>query len=622
MDTACHRFFNTPELLSLLASTLCSVELAKLCRCSRKFNREFTPSLYKTLYVSGRYMIRGQTILSSMPFLVALGRNIRHVRALGMGPVELVFYYNCILAFADLQWPRSDSPPTTSSLPNWIPPADPRTCQILPLTPVTNLQHLSLENNLLSGRNYPFQLLSADNDQAVLAIFCWLIHLNPRLKYLQTRDDLTVDLAGCRLLAKAISRLSELTELDLSITCDYDIHFQVGSSIFFHCRPSIRKFELFLGEPYEDDGIKRWKLDDVSECQLDGGEQEGEPLTNLEELKCWNFEEGAAMDDILAIFARCPNVKKLIIPALSRDYDHNAIGTFIGKECPLLQSLCCGANDVRTEVVGPLAIRIMETLPAQQLENFTFYGKIFPLSKSTFTRPLQQHSTTLQKISIVHADHLTSISLGPIFERCVNIKVLDIQCHPWSNTGLYATLTDLLERPWTSVKLTHLTLGISGCELPVDPTDNQPYYNRPTPIALSKAETDHFSRLEELYRRLGTLVELTHLNLEMVAVDAESELLAQRLQCFPALMSVGDVKTGRPGYLRHLKGLKKLQSFHGSIRADTAESKNTVGLEECRWVLSHWPKVIFINFFVGSANVRRPFRWLQAQNGRLRISSV
>ncbi|KAK3841308.1 MAG: hypothetical protein J3R72DRAFT_445851, partial [Linnemannia gamsii] len=628
MNTACQQFFNTPELLGLLASVLESAELAKLCQCSRRFNRELAPSLFKNINISCSYMLQGQTILSSMPFLTAFGRNIHHTRALGIGPIELVFYYNCILAFADLQWPRSDSPATPSSLPNWLPPADPQKCQILPLTPATNLQSLCLMDNLVSGRSLQFQLLSADNEQAVTVIFCWLILLNPRLRYLESHHDPIVDLSVCRLLGKVISGLAELMELDLTVACDDDMRFQVGSTIFYHCGPLIRKFKLLLRKAYYDIWYPRWKLSDVAgDADWMVENRKKEPLTNLEELKCWAFDEGVATEDILAIFARCPNIKKLDIPALSNDSDHNAIGNFIGKECPQLRSLCCGAIDVKTEVAGLLAIRIMETLPAQQLENLSFYGTIFPLSTSSFTRPLQQHSTTLHTISIVQVNHLTSISLSPVFESCVNIKVLDIRYHPKLKTGLYVTLTDLLEGPWTLLKLTYLTLGICGCKLPYDYyMDHEPYYSRPTPIVLSKEETDHFSRLEELYRRLGTLVELTHLTLEMVAVDAEEEWFVVDADDdffveepnFPALMSLGDVKTGRPGYLTLLKDLKKLEFFSGSIGGDTTEFLMTVSLEECSWVLTHWPKISCIKCFDTKADVRNAFEWLRAQKEGLR----
>ncbi|KAG0271739.1 hypothetical protein BGZ97_011171, partial [Linnemannia gamsii] len=123
-------------------------------------------------------------------------------------------------------------------------------------------------------------------------------------------------------------------------------------------------------------------------------------------------------------------------------------------------------------------------------------------------------------------------------------------------TGLFATLFDVLERPWNTSKLVKLSLAISGCELPVESEEQQPYYDRSTPISLSKAETDHFARLEELYRRVGLLVELEYLNLEMVILDAEGRIntaLMNKRRNFPAMLTFGDPKTGRPGYLRLLQ---------------------------------------------------------------------
>ncbi|KAF9135289.1 hypothetical protein BGW39_003714 [Mortierella sp. 14UC] len=543
MDTACHRFFDIPELLAHLASILESPELATLCRCNREFNSELTPQLYRNLYISGSYTVQGQSMLAYMPWLVAIGRNIHHTRTLGIGPVELVFYYNCILAFEGLQRPHSDSPATSSSLYRWLPPADPRTSQVLPVAPATNLQRLCLTELDRCG---PWEPAGVDNDQARLAIFCWLISLNPRLRYLKTHYEPIMDLTGCRLLAKAIFGLSELTVLDLTLSYREDLPFQFGATIFFHCCPSIRKFKLAFREEYDkDDEDTWWKLGDVAgdtNWMIESKKQE--PLPSLEELSLWYFTEEVATDEILSIFARCPNIKNLEIPLLFDDCDHDAIGKFIGKVCPQLRSLCCGSTDEGTAVDGPLALRIMEALPAQQLENMTFYGMVL-------------------------TDGTASILLGPILEECVNLKVLDIPYNRYQKTGLYTTLADLLERPWNCTKLDTLTLSITGCELPVDPK-SQPYYTRPAPIELSQVETDHFARLEEFYRRLGTLTKLEYLHLEMVTLDAESQMVTTKTpKCFPALISLGDPKTGRPGYLRLLGNLTKLRHFRGSIKIRT-----------------------------------------------------
>ncbi|KAF9909762.1 hypothetical protein EC991_008085 [Linnemannia zychae] len=628
-DTASYRFFDIPELLSHLASTLESPELAALCRCNRRFNSELTPSLYKSIHISGNYMVRGQSILSYTPCLVALGRNIHHTRNFGIGPVELIIYYNCILAFEGLRESHSNSPAilsylprwlppaSSSSLPRWLPPADPFIPEVLPLAPATNLQHLCLAD---ISHAFHYKPAGAINDQAMLAILCWLISLNPRLRHLETHYEPKVELAGCRLLAKAVFGLSELTTLDLTLSCPEGQGFQFGSAIFFHCCPSIQKFKLDLTEYFSNDGDDDdntwWKLSNVvrdADWMVEAKKQES--LPSLKELSLWYFGEGIATDDILAIFAHCPNITKLEVPVLFDDYDHNVIGKFIGKECTQLRSLSCGSVDGDDNVDGPLALQIMETLPAQQLESINFYGLIDPLSPITFTHPLRRHSTTLHTIRIQMAGGSTNILLSPIFEECVNLKVLDIPYNCLHIIGLYATLTDLLARPWNSSKLKYLNLGISGCELPIGP-ESQPYYARPAPIILSQVETDQFGRLEEFYRRLGSLTELEYLSLRMLTLDDEGELdTTGDPTCFPALMSVGDLKTGRPGYLKLLEGLKELRHLLGSIRVDTAESKKTVGMEECLWINSHWPKLQSISCFKNKRTVTKPFKWLQAQRG-------
>lgn len=84
----------------------------------------------------------------------------------------------------------------------------------------------------------------------------------------------------------------------------------------------------------------------------------------------------------------------------------------------------------------------------------------------------------------------------------------------------YITFDDALRNPWSCTKLIRLNLGISGCMLPVE-FGVKPYYRRPTPITLTKVETQHFSRLENLYRQIGSLTALQELNLRMVSLGED-----------------------------------------------------------------------------------------------------
>lgn len=73
-------------------------------------------------------------------------------------------------------------------------------------------------------------------------------------------------------------------------------------------------------------------------------------------------------------------------------------------------------------------------------------------------------------------------------------------------------------------------------------------------------------------------------------------------------------KTGRPGYLHHLGGLKKLEKLLGSVRVSTPEAKATIGMNEAARMEHHWPALNTALFFrMGEGEMSEPFLWLQQQ---------
>ncbi|KAK3831794.1 MAG: hypothetical protein JOS17DRAFT_790569 [Linnemannia elongata] len=106
METARDRFFNTPELLNLVTTTLGPTDISRLCRTSPRIHESCTSSLYRDLYISGCY--RRDT--SPEPILVN----------------------------------RHASSAVTTPVTHWLPPEDYRFCRIVPVPPITNLQSLEL----------------------------------------------------------------------------------------------------------------------------------------------------------------------------------------------------------------------------------------------------------------------------------------------------------------------------------------------------------------------------------------------------------------------------------------------------------------------------------------------
>ncbi|KAG0061635.1 hypothetical protein BGZ90_003469 [Linnemannia elongata] len=177
-----------------------------------------------------------------------------------------------------------------------------------------------------------------------------------------------------------------------------------------------------------------------------------------------------------------------------------------------------------------------------------------------------------------------TVDLAAMFAHCPNLKKFDAHL-PISNQTLDVEAVarrrvpglryNAMEYPWTCAKLTHLALGISGCEVPEEP-GVEPYHRRPTPIILTADETRHFSRLEDLYRRIGALTALKESNMRMVLLlndngEVDIERMRDDRMAFPAMLSLPDPQTGMPGYLdlfSALSGLEVLRGFGAEVGDD------------------------------------------------------
>ncbi|KAF9134104.1 hypothetical protein BG015_003460 [Linnemannia schmuckeri] len=168
-------------------------------------------------------------------------------------------------------------------------------------------------------------------------------------------------------------------------------------------------------------------------------------------------------------------------------------------------------------------------------------------------------------------------------------------------------------------------VGLNGCKPPVDHDNSncQPYYSRPAPIVLSEAGVQHFVRLERLYMQVGRLTQLRYLQLLMVKLDEDGQLEEGSMDApmaFPALMTVGNVYQGRPGFLNHLAGLKNLEKPAGSVNMNVEETKATSEWREAVWMYDHWPSLQTAYIFNSRGSVTAHFEWLKnkhIQDGKM-----
>ncbi|KAH7054990.1 LOW QUALITY PROTEIN: hypothetical protein BKA57DRAFT_452719 [Linnemannia elongata] len=223
-----------------------------------------------------------------------------------------------------------------------------------------------------------------------------------------------------------------------------------------------------------------------------------------------------------------------------------------------------------------------------------------------------------------HASTLKELVLGNC--RNVDSNAVTVECEALESLRVFwkgergelcVELQDATEFPWVCTGLTELVLTIGIPDTPLHHHEgSDPYYDRAAPVVLSEAERHQFGQLERLYERIGSLTQLRILNLRVFYFDPTGvRALSKfyRRNSFPGLLSLGDVASGRPGYLHQLAGLKKLRKLEGSVSADTAETWVTMGKAEAVWMKENWCELEFAALFRSRDRMRKPFRWLEEQ---------
>jgi hypothetical protein len=378
MSDSCERFFDIPELVDLLAANLDKKDISRLARTCRRMNRSCTPSLFRSLTVDDNDEF---SLFISTPALHTLARNIQHVRTLDAGAQELAYYYNCVLALEEITSPTTGTPAARQP---WLQPPDIRTCQVVALPPMTRLSQLTLHLGTNGYRLY--SLPSARDSQALLAQLCWVVSLNPGLKLLDVKDITIESLQDGRLLARTISGMSNIDDLDLSVAYSGD-YLELGSYLFYHCPPSIRKLSIAFPGIYDANPVRfedRLEEEDA-ECT-----RRPAPLINLEELAIWGSRFQRSTVGIRSVFDHCSNIKRLDISTCTGRRKTIAMAEHIAKACPKIESLAYRLSLFWSR--DPLPFRIMDSLPDQQISHLEYNGTfsnsvtIVPISPSNGTR--------------------------------------------------------------------------------------------------------------------------------------------------------------------------------------------------------------------------------------------
>ncbi|KAF9128067.1 hypothetical protein BGX30_014483 [Mortierella sp. GBA39] len=549
----------------------------------------------------------------------ALSRNVQHVRWLMCDQEGIGFLFNCLLAgqgeeeeVAAAETTAGDlagavngadmgasslsrtTTTTTTPRPGWVPEFEtsPSGTVIVPLSPMHCLTYLELTLMPLGSIYWASYRLpaSASSARTTLRQTCWIIQQCPNLVALELVHVPVQDSKDMRLLSATIQGV-------------------VGW---------VKDCKLFSSDAmdpgyYWDLTDAGWPAEEMEEV-LDIPEirrREEPSLVNLTKFVAWGMERSITPDEILAVFKHCPNIRTLKVPSVSLGQKElTRLATAIAACCPHIRTL-----SILDSSDGYLLTRLMEVMPAHTLEKVKLANFKYRLDSTTTRLIFANHARSLRTIDLRHTTDMSSKNMVTILELCEALE--EFKKHPdWSSGDDFMTLQDAVSVTWACRRIRHLelTIGIPEVLAPARLEEEEEEEERS--LVLSNDEQRLFTKLEKLYTQLGGFIDLEYLDLRAIEYvepnnnqvqtgspptpfDNHSPDDETHNNTFPAMLSLPNTETGKPGYLHLLRGWTKLKELRGSVSVETEETRVTVGDKEVDWFLDHWPMLERVNFFSG-----------------------
>lgn len=625
MDPATSRFFDVSELVAHLTQYLDCPGISRLMQTSRRLHVLCTPSLYYK--VSASYEPRQANLFGATESIQAFANNVHRVRHMDFGRHDVVYYVNCVIAFLDTLTTQQKTSTVTTienqptiSQPVWLAPADPRYCTVLPIPPMTMLTKLDFHVGEYC-ETCPYFLPSYQDPKAIITQICWIMDSNPHLLDLSLNGPTIKDRRDAHILIRSIFGLQKLQTLSVEMIrweAATVVEPRVSINIFFACSSTLRKLNLVSHEEDHTENLEltqeyvflppgtlqSWEKSD-EECGLmTTYPRQQEPLQYLKQLSLGHWDEGMTEEDLRSILQHCPNLTALVMPAIAEISDVRGLAGEIVQWCPKLNNLSNYGFSGGGDAIRQLMVWMLIALPPQQVTHFASTGipRFSAHRLDDLVSILLRHSSMLQEILLTNGHNIDSKGIQAILIECEALKKLVIvRSIHGSLQRPHLNLDDAIESPWVCTKMQDLQLTVAIPDQPLrHPVDGAaPYYNRPSPTALSPEETIQFMKLESFYRQLGTLTQLEQLNLRAIYLDPAGN---REVSCdvlintFPGMFSLGKRESGRVGFLQLLGGLSKLKRLTGSTCLMTNETGVTVGMDEVQWMDKHWPALEIANF--------------------------
>lgn len=606
----------------MVAAYLDKHDTSMLTQTCRRLRQLCEPLLYTDLSLD--YNSREVNIFDSYDATLALARNIQHVKRLKISVIDIAMVFNCMLAYLDSAKDLTADAPQ-GARPNWLPSPDVSSPCVVPIPPMTNLEHLDA---ILSNKPYhlsscPYYLISCENRHTTLLQLCWILYLNPRLTTLKVVRPLISNAYDLRVLSASISGLSRLKSLELDgIVSREEAWGRIGRKLFDSCSSGARTlaFSMDHYSSYTTRQVKDHDWNDTEQQvqeQIDLGTTPTIPHVHdgLQDFTMWSLGEVTSERDLVAVLRDCPNLQRLSLPGIQGQVSGTVIGRALGAHCPKLRKLAFSDFNFYGNMNTP--VKIMLAVPAKQIEELHWANSFERLGGVSDSWMFRHHSEVLRKLVFESCFHVASDAIRTILTVCPVLEHFQMQINSFDHVlGGFIELKDATAYPWVCTKLKVLDLAVAIPDMPDLEPGQDPYYTRTPSVDLSVAEMEQLAVYEQLYRHIGSLTSLTHLALRAVLMDRGHPLgvhYHDGNRSFPAMLSLKDERTGRPGYLDLLQGLTQLEELRGSVNTNDKETGVTTGWEEARWMASHWPALKVVAFGNGYDRLSEPFKWLQGE---------
>ncbi|KAG0273078.1 hypothetical protein BGZ95_011116, partial [Linnemannia exigua] len=630
---AYRRFFAMDEMVYRIIPYLDKRDITQLMKTSRLLHSAFQPYLFTQLDL--QYQHQRSNLFSSADAVLSLSMSVQDVRDLKMAWPELAFYHNCVLlSHSSSSW----GPTTVPIRPLWVSPPERNLLrQLIPMQPITFLTRLNISLHLDSTFvSCPYILASGHRPCAALTQVCWILRLNPHLKDVTLHNLVLKKRREASLFALSIQGLTRLTRLDLNLFVQHCAQISLEEAVFACIPTSLQYLRVITSHLDTDDYAKVINIftgseqphstwwnnpddDQINRSQVYGILFDPPPLPKLKVLWMWDtWSDNSTIDALCGIFARCPNIHTLRLPLLPGEFNTDPIVSTITTTCQRIRHLIFDASgyqevepedgDGEPQIVNSwLPFEIMKLLPENQVEQFQCTSSLFELDEQQAWAIFRTHSNTLTTMTLKDCSGVESKGLQVILVTCGALSTLEVGHFEEDDGFSQAQLLGLhlfhaIDFPWICTKLRSLALPIVILpEMSELYYNRVPYYRRMAPVVLSLDEQALFGQLERFYIQIGKLTELEELSLHTMwgsdTASRKSGRSKRTLGHFPLMLSLGNGYTRRPGYLRHLRRLKKLKVLRGSVYMDTNEAKVTTGVMEAAWMLENWPSLEQAEFF-------------------------